>query len=469
MSFTPGKQVQPYITPQLREAYTQATEGRYDDALGTIQEVKELEPRNIYVIALQKQFERLRDLPQDDSFLDDQRAEIVQLLPAIIEHALESAQLSSLSPHRQPVGGGASAREAALANLKRSYLQRADEYLEKGDYEHALAEVHRVYIIDPSSTDAQNYEKRIAQIVALQFPTAREHPSSPRVGKTEKPIAGSVTIPATVLENQESWKQLQPEPLPPAETIAQPKRFLLSRNLQIVVAAVALLVIVGTLYLVFRSSQETRGPIPEMQEPSNGVSQDQSPEPLVQEPLQTSPAAPIENMEITPPVIRVVPPSASFEGSRKSGQAFAEAPAKTARVSSNISKKELAGSREELSVPRPDVTKISPIAKGPTVTKGLPVATSLAAMERLPSLIKLEMPEYPEVAYRNGIEGKVKVRVLVSTKGKPLRARIVESTNPVFNEPAIKAVMKSEFSPGVMPSGPVTAWIVIPFTFTKEY
>jgi protein TonB len=66
------------------------------------------------------------------------------------------------------------------------------------------------------------------------------------------------------------------------------------------------------------------------------------------------------------------------------------------------------------------------------------------------------------------LQGEVKLRVQISPEGKPIQVRIVDSTNPQFNEAAIEAVMKSEFSPGMMPTGPVTSWITIPIHFKRQ-
>lgn len=73
--------------------------------------------------------------------------------------------------------------------------------------------------------------------------------------------------------------------------------------------------------------------------------------------------------------------------------------------------------------------------------------------------------QYPEIARRAGIEGKVLIRVLVEKDGKPKRHRVEYSDNEQLNEAAVKAVMASVFTPAIQNDRPVTCWITIPVTF----
>ena len=58
-------------------------------------------------------------------------------------------------------------KEAALEKLKSQYFQRADDYVEKKAYQHALEEIRRIYIIEPGSVVAKEYENKIEQLSAL--------------------------------------------------------------------------------------------------------------------------------------------------------------------------------------------------------------------------------------------------------------------------------------------------------------
>jgi len=73
--------------------------------------------------------------------------------------------------------------------------------------------------------------------------------------------------------------------------------------------------------------------------------------------------------------------------------------------------------------------------------------------------------QYPEIARRAGIEGKVLIRVLVDKDGKPKKHRVEYSDNEQLNEAAVKAVMASVFTPAIQNDRPVTCWVTIPVTF----
>jgi TonB family protein len=73
--------------------------------------------------------------------------------------------------------------------------------------------------------------------------------------------------------------------------------------------------------------------------------------------------------------------------------------------------------------------------------------------------------EYPRVAKELGLEGKVTLRILVAQDGFPQKYIIEYSTDSMFNEPAIRAVMQSCFVPAVLNNQPIRCWITIPILF----
>ena len=90
-------------------------------------------------------------------------------------------------------------------------------------------------------------------------------------------------------------------------------------------------------------------------------------------------------------------------------------------------------------------------------------------VERMPAFLRQRKPKYPEAARRAGIEGKVFVSVLISEKGKPIKAQIMKREpvdKTVFDKAAIRAVMKSTYSPGIQDGKPVKVWLMIPIRFT---
>ena len=56
-------------------------------------------------------------------------------------------------------------------------------------------------------------------------------------------------------------------------------------------------------------------------------------------------------------------------------------------------------------------------------------------------------PEYPHVARRDRIEGKVQVCYHIDRKGRPYRIAVRSSTHRVFERPAVRAVRASSYMP----------------------
>lgn len=85
--------------------------------------------------------------------------------------------------------------------------------------------------------------------------------------------------------------------------------------------------------------------------------------------------------------------------------------------------------------------------------------------EKGPVPVKIIQPEYPEIAKRAGVEGKVFVKIWVDKEGKPKKAVVVKSDAEIFNEPSIQAAMQWLFTPAMMNNGPVAVWVSVPFIF----
>ncbi len=97
-----------------------------------------------------------------------------------------------------------------------------------------------------------------------------------------------------------------------------------------------------------------------------------------------------------------------------------------------------------------------------------PGMDTFVPFENSPEMIRPAKPEYPEIAKRAGITGKVFVKVLIDKEGRPKKAVIVKSDSELFNQPAIDAAMKSAFSPALQNKHPIAVWIVLPYKFTLE-
>ena len=82
-----------------------------------------------------------------------------------------------------------------------------------------------------------------------------------------------------------------------------------------------------------------------------------------------------------------------------------------------------------------------------------------------PQPIVQVQPEYPEVARKAGLEGRVIVAAIVDENGNVIQATIHSSTNPIFNEAALEAAKKMKFKPARQKDIPVKVKVLIPFVF----
>jgi len=86
-------------------------------------------------------------------------------------------------------------------------------------------------------------------------------------------------------------------------------------------------------------------------------------------------------------------------------------------------------------------------------------------VEKEPQIIKQVKPEYPELAMRASLEGKVWVKIWVDKEGKPREVVVLKSDADIFNEPAVTAAKQFLFTPAYMNNGPVSVWVSVPFNF----
>jgi len=85
-------------------------------------------------------------------------------------------------------------------------------------------------------------------------------------------------------------------------------------------------------------------------------------------------------------------------------------------------------------------------------------------VERQPKPIRRVTPEYPDIARKANITGKVFVTALVNKLGKV--EQIGKISGPeVFHESARTAALRWEFDPAIQNDKPVKVWVSLPFTF----
>jgi TonB family protein len=100
--------------------------------------------------------------------------------------------------------------------------------------------------------------------------------------------------------------------------------------------------------------------------------------------------------------------------------------------------------------------------------KSTPGMYDFIAADKMPQIKKIFPPKYPEQAKHSGIEGVVYVKILVNEDGKPTKSVVIRSDSEIFNQPALDAAMKFEFTPAVKDNRDISIWVVVPFKFKLD-
>lgn len=87
-------------------------------------------------------------------------------------------------------------------------------------------------------------------------------------------------------------------------------------------------------------------------------------------------------------------------------------------------------------------------------------------LDRVPAARFQGQPIYPFDAKRSGLSGQVMVDFVVNARGDVVEARVVSSSDRVFEEAATRAVMKWKFEPGRRNGAVVPFRMVIPIQFS---
>ncbi len=88
------------------------------------------------------------------------------------------------------------------------------------------------------------------------------------------------------------------------------------------------------------------------------------------------------------------------------------------------------------------------------------------AFDQPPTLVYFEAPVYPVLAREAGIEGTVRVKVLVGEDGMVMQVSLISSdVTPAMEKAALAAAKKCRFNPAKQRTTPVKAHVLIPFHF----
>jgi periplasmic protein TonB len=114
--------------------------------------------------------------------------------------------------------------------------------------------------------------------------------------------------------------------------------------------------------------------------------------------------------------------------------------------------------------------ELLPGTPGPPMKHGVPGGEGLddvpvTTYAKL-KLLHMNPPDYPPRCLRMGIEGTVRVRVLVGENGRPQEVSIDRSSGDAsLDQAALEAVRHWRFEPAMRQGVPVRAWVIAPMEF----
>ncbi len=88
------------------------------------------------------------------------------------------------------------------------------------------------------------------------------------------------------------------------------------------------------------------------------------------------------------------------------------------------------------------------------------------AWGRIPELVKVHSPEYPDLARNAGVEGRLLLRIAIGNDGQVTTAHVVESgVTSAMEKAAIDAVLQFEFEPAMQRDIAVKSQMAVPVWF----
>jgi protein TonB len=94
-----------------------------------------------------------------------------------------------------------------------------------------------------------------------------------------------------------------------------------------------------------------------------------------------------------------------------------------------------------------------------------PVTEDFFAFDKEPELIEAAKPEYPDIARKAGVEGRVAVWVVIDEEGRVISAEIASSDAPILNQACLEAAYRHRFTPAYQRDVPVKSKISLRFRF----
>ncbi|MGB5873732.1 MAG: energy transducer TonB, partial [Bacteroidota bacterium] len=486
-SRTKQKEDEAQIAMHLNKARSLTEEDNYDQALAEValafvinpfsEQVKEVERE----VLLAQGDARARRAEEPEPVSDPVAETLPEITPEPFDEPATDPEDESASeppPEESPPRSRPRKRlrpkdeptpEDDVSKMLVSHLEKANVYSSRGDYAQAFEQIARAYALSP-------LDRRIAECessIQARFVEYQESEESPQGAGEEMQLdsnrgSGESSAPGPTVPAKHT-RAGTPDVRPAGKRSGRKRRSRTPRRLAAATVASLVIILLSGLYL---TSPGNKGQ-------SSNVSTSQQPADLVQEPPQKPELASLTR-DILPedelPSLReeiaqdvelasLTPPGATIPRYNNSG---------TGKTPDSRPEPR----REIQSVDRGNLFDDSQIPTGgvpageaggmPNSTAGkpqVPVNLDPLATVRPPEIIRLQRPSFSDIALKSEIEEEVSVMVEIGADGQPLQAKIVESTNPLYNHAVIDAVMKSVYRPGQSHAGPITMWMTIPFQF----
>ena len=89
-------------------------------------------------------------------------------------------------------------------------------------------------------------------------------------------------------------------------------------------------------------------------------------------------------------------------------------------------------------------------------------------LTKAPSLVRLERAKYPEAAEKQGLTANVRLLVTIAADGTVPDAKVIEPVGNGFDEAAVEALLKSEFTPAEVDFAPAPVQIEFAYRFVLQ-
>lgn len=93
---------------------------------------------------------------------------------------------------------------------------------------------------------------------------------------------------------------------------------------------------------------------------------------------------------------------------------------------------------------------------------------SLDELDKRPEAVVQSAPGYPFDLKQQGIQGEVVLRFIVDRTGRVIDPNVVHASHPRFGEPALQAILRWRFKPGIKAGRAVNTRMELPMRFKLE-